>query len=553
MPSNLITIAVVVIGIIIILGGVFSMWKKVPKDKAMVISGMRKKPVVVTGKGALVVPVLDRVDFISLANIQLNVMTQNSMSSQGVPINVSATAVIKVKNDTESILSAIEQFNGKNEAEIGRTIESIATNVLEGKLREIVASMTVEEIYKDREAFTSKVQEVVSSEIATMGLKVGTFTINEISDPNGYIEALGVAQIADVKKASEIAKADARREQDTKVAEATKLGEKAKLQSQTEIAEANKQKSVQEAEYRREEQASKAKADASYDIQKAITSKEVIDATADATLLEQERQKEIQEARIQVDIIAEQKNIELAEKQALRKKAALQAEVVEPALANKQKLQADAEAEKFRQIAEAEARAEASKRQAEADAHITEISAKAEAEAVRKKAQAEAEATREVAEAEAAGIRAKGIAEAEAMEKKAEAYKKYSSAAMTEMLIKVLPGIAESYAKQFAQIGKITIVGGDAKSGVNSVMNSVPAAMAGLIESMKETTGIDMTDLMMADSKSAKTDKNVNVSLDEDALLSLKKFKEMEKEEKTESGLKENQTMKENVFEDDTY
>ena len=153
--------AILVVGILLILALVFSMWKKVPQDKAAVVTGMKKR--IITGGGGLVVPVLERIDYISLGNIQLDVVTEESMSSQGVPIAVVGTAVIKVKNEQQSIFNAIEQFTGRNESAIEQSIRETAMNVLEGKLREIVSTMTVEEIYRDRETFSSRVQEVVGT------------------------------------------------------------------------------------------------------------------------------------------------------------------------------------------------------------------------------------------------------------------------------------------------------------------------------------------------------------------------------------------------------
>ena len=114
-------IVAIVVGIVIILAVIFSMWKKVPQDRAGVVTGMKKR--VITGGGGLVIPVLERIDYISLGNIPLEVSTKGSLSSQGVPISVKTTAVIKVRNEKNSILSAIEQFTGRNEVDIINNIQ----------------------------------------------------------------------------------------------------------------------------------------------------------------------------------------------------------------------------------------------------------------------------------------------------------------------------------------------------------------------------------------------------------------------------------------------
>ena len=159
---------------------------------------------------------VERIDYISLGNIPLSVATRSSLSSQGVPISVITTAVIKVRNEKNSILTAIEQFTGRNEKEIIDNIQVTAIAVLEGKLREIIATMTVEELYQKREEFSSRVQEVVGTELGNMGLEVMNFTITDISDENGYIKALGDGMIAQRKKDAEIQKAEAARDMQIK-------------------------------------------------------------------------------------------------------------------------------------------------------------------------------------------------------------------------------------------------------------------------------------------------------------------------------------------------
>ena len=141
------------------------------------------------------------------------------------------------------------------------------------------------------------------------------------------------------------------------------------------------------------------------------------------------------------------------------------------------------------------------------------ITQAAQAEADRFAKEQDAAGIRAVGEAEASAIQAKGLAEAEAMEKKAEAYAKYNKAAVAEMMIKVLPEVAGKIAEPLAQIDKITIIGGaDGGNGVDQVAGNVPVVMAKLFESMKEATGIDLADIVNADSYDAKVNRNVNLT-----------------------------------------
>lgn len=144
-------------------------------------------------------------DFINFDALDFDL--DGARTEQGVDIRADGVAVIKVKSDKESILNAIEQFNTGKEQQTIDIIKDTAKDVLEGKLREIISKMTVEEIYKDREKFASQVQEVAAVGLASMGLELKAFTIRDISDKNGYLEALGKPRIAEVKKNAAIAEA----------------------------------------------------------------------------------------------------------------------------------------------------------------------------------------------------------------------------------------------------------------------------------------------------------------------------------------------------------
>lgn len=132
------------------------------------------------------------------------------------------------------------------------------------------------------------------------------------------------------------------------------------------------------------------------------------------------------------------------------------------------------------------------------------------AEAQKFSKQQEAEGIELVGKAEAEAIRQKGLAEAEAMKQKAEAYKQYNDAAVAEMLIKVLPDIAKSVAQPLSSIDKVSIIGGDA-SGVSGVSGNVPILMAQTMQTVKEATGIDMGEIVRANSIQAKTNRNINI------------------------------------------
>ncbi len=166
---GVITIALTIVGVIVLLLlSISLMWRKVSQDKALVVTGLKKR--VISGGGGLVIPLFEKTDIISLENMKIEVKIDGALTSQGVNIKADGVAVLKVKSDEESILSAVEQFNTGKEKETIDVIKDTAKDVLEGKLREIVSKLSVEEIYRDREKFASQVQEVAAVDLAEMGL-----------------------------------------------------------------------------------------------------------------------------------------------------------------------------------------------------------------------------------------------------------------------------------------------------------------------------------------------------------------------------------------------
>ena len=170
------TIAIIVaISIMVIIALILITWKKAPADKAIVVTGLKKR--VISGGGGLVIPFFEQTDRISLENMKVEVRTHESLDSNGVPIDTDGVAIIKIMSSSTGILLAMEQFNTGKERETIEVIRSTVQDVLEGKLREIVSKMSIEEIYKDREMFANEVENVAKSDLEKMGLEIKTFTI----------------------------------------------------------------------------------------------------------------------------------------------------------------------------------------------------------------------------------------------------------------------------------------------------------------------------------------------------------------------------------------
>lgn len=479
MPEQwMIPVIAIIVAVILVVVIFLSLWKKVPQDKALVVTGLRKK--VISGGGGIVIPLLERTDRISLENMKIEVRTEGARTSQGVDIRADGVAVIKVKSDMESILMAVEQFNSGNENHTIEVIKDTAKDVLEGKLREIISKMTVEEIYKDREVFASGVQEVAAVGLATMGLELKAFTIRDISDKNGYLEALGKPRIAEVKKNASIAEAEAAKETKIRTSESERLGAEAKILAETQVAAAIKEKELKIQSYREEQETAKAKADTAYQIEKNRV------------------EKEVTETAMLVEITKKAKETEVQEQEGLRREKELLATVNKQADAEKYRIEKQAEAEQYKIEKQADADKYRYEKQADAKKYTELQDAEAIGTAIKLKAEAEAEAIRIKGQAEAEAILAKGQAEAETMQKKAEAYQQYNDAAVTQMIIEKLPEIAAAVAEPLTKTEKIVIIdngsGSGKDKGAAKVTNYVTDIVSQLPETIEAMTGFNVMD-----------------------------------------------------------
>ena len=468
---------------------------KAPPDMAYIISGVKRKSKVVIGKASIRIPFFERLDKVTLRLIPIDVKTSNAVpTADYININVDATVNVKISNDPEKLRLAAENFLNKPT----EYIASVAREVLEGNVREIVGKMRLEEMVSDRQKFANLVKENAEPDLAAMGLDIISFNVQNFVDGNEVIENLGIDNIVKIKKSAAIARAES--ERDIKVAQAAadKESNDAAVAAQTEIAKKQNELAIKKSELQMEADTKKAMADAAYEIQREEQRKTIEITTANANIARQERE------------------IELKQKEVAVKEQALEAEVKKQAEAEKYAAQQRSDAALYQRQKEAEAKqfeiqhaAEAKQYEAQRDAEAR----KAQAEADRFAKEQEAAGIRAVGEAEATAIQAKGIAEAEAMEKKAEAYAKYNKAAVAEMMIKVLPDIAGKVAEPLGQIDKITIIGGsEGGNGVEQVAGNVPIVMAKVFESMKEATGIDLSNIINAESYDAKVNRNVNLS-----------------------------------------
>jgi flotillin len=467
----------VVIVLFMLLGLWASRYTKVGPNQVLVISGRKRQIIdpdgtardvgfrIVKGGGRFVWPVYEKVDILSLELLTIDVQTPEVYTSKGVPVKVDGVAQIKVKGDDISIATAAEQFLSKGVDDI----KNIAMQTLEGHLRAILGTMTVEEIYQNRDAFAQKVQEVAAGDMANMGLGIVSFTIRDIRDTQGYLDALGKPRIAQVKRDAIIAQAEADRDAQIRSAQANQAGQEAKFVADTKVAEAQRNYQSNVAQYQAAVNQQKAQADLAYDLQKFKTGQLV------------------KAEEVQVSIVEKQKQIELQQQEILRKQRELEATVQKPADAERYKVETLANAKKFQLETEAAGAASATKATGFAGADVVKATGLAEADANKARGLAEASV-----------IEAQGKATAEAMRVKAESFKQYNQAAVIEMIVRVLPEIAGKISEPLSKTEKMVIInsGNGPGGGASKLTGDVTTIISQLPPVLESLTGVKFEKLL---------------------------------------------------------
>jgi flotillin len=443
-------------------------------NHALIVSGGSTAPKVKVGGRMFVLPLVQKAQMLSLEVMTLQINTPRVYTKEGVAVSVDGIAQVKVGRSEEAIRTAAEQFLGKSVGEIAE----VALQTLEGQQRAILGTMTVEDIYRDRVAFAEQVRDVAATDMTNMGLEIVSFSIRDIQDEQGYLEALGVRRTAEVKRDATIGEAEATRDSGIKSAQADQMAQAAKYAADTAIAESQRDFQTEKAAYEKEVNARTAEAELAYALQAAIT------------------QQRIREEELQVEVVERQKQIQIQEQEILRRERELDATIRRPAEAERDQLELIAEGNRRR--ARVEAEAERYKLETVAEGERTRVIAEAEADAesIKLRGDADATAIRARGEAGADATRAQGLAEAEAMNKKADAWKQYGQAAMIQQLFETLPDVANAVAQPLAKTDSIVVIsnGGDngAGAGASKVTQDVSNTIAQLPALIQSLTGVDL-------------------------------------------------------------
>jgi flotillin len=431
-------------------------------ESSMDLSGQR----VVMGGGVFVKPFVAQAYPLSLASRSIRVQIRGAVSRLGIRLNLDAVAIVKVGGSETAVRAAAQRFLHQQ-----GEIEAFTQEVLAGSLRSIVGTLTVDEIIRDRAAFARQVADESVSSLNNQGLVLDTFQIQDVSDDSNYLRDLGRPEAAIAARNAAIAEANAQRE-----------SSEAQSSAQVLVAQAQRDLALRQAEF------------------KADTDRAQANAAAAGLLAKADRDQEV--------LIVQER---VAERQAALTERTLDTEVRKPADAARYKreqeaqasrnaVQFEAEGRAASSVADAGAAAERTRLQSVAEAERIKISSEAEARSVRVAAEAElarraaqADATRLEGEAEGAAIEARGRAEALARRESAAAFRDYGDAARLQMLLEVLPDVADALAKPLGSISDLTVISND---GAGHLSRSVAGNLQETIETVRRTTGLDLVSLL---------------------------------------------------------
>ncbi len=431
---------------------------KAPPDTAFIITGPRKQRTLI-GKAGFRMPGLERVDKIPLNLIQVDIKTASAVpTKEFINIFVDGVANIKVDCNPEALEKASQIFLQQDLD----GIRTIAKEVLEGNMREIIGQMRLEELVHNRDLFAEKVKENAMQDMGRMGLQIINLTIQNFIDNNKVIENLGVDNIAQISKNASIARAQAERDVMIAQSQATEASNKARVDAERLIVEQNTELSLRQSELKKQSDTAKANADAAYAIE------------------EQKSLEQINIAKVNADIAKREREVELGQKEVELQERQLDAQIKKTAEANKYAAEQAAEADLYQRKKAAEA-------------------AKYEEEQKAVALKVKAEAERFSAEQEAQAILAKGQAEADAILKKAEAMKKMGEASVLELILNsnVLPEIVKAYseplAKAYSQIDSITMYG---EGNTAKLAEEINKSGSQLFDGLEKTLGVDIKSII---------------------------------------------------------
>jgi len=436
MNSTIIIGGAVLIGVLLLISLIAFVARnyiKVAPNKVAVFYGRKNKLIdtsgqpkikgyrVVTGGAKFKIPIIESVTFLDLNVFSIDIDVKDAPNKDGVPVTLRGVANVKIKSDEQSLMNACERFLNMTPDQI----KQIAFKNLEGHLRSIAGTMTIEDLVGDRTKLNAAVLNDAAKDLDKLGLGIDLLTIQEISDRMGYIEQLGKKRTAQVVRDAEIGTADAKRESTIQTTTAQKDGALKANENNVLIADSERERDVKRAQF------------------SAKVAAETATAAQAGPLADANAQKAVVVARQEVKQADTEKATEVAKAQANKREQELVAEVIKPAEAAKLALIIEAEARKQARIIDAEGEKQAIQMIAEANKQKLALEGEGAAVAIKAKMVAEAE-----------GKQAGLLAEAVGILKKAEAYEKLDQTGKLLQILEVVERVLPGAIKEFAGVMK---------------------------------------------------------------------------------------------------
>jgi len=503
-----------------------SRYRRCPANRVLVISGQvggEGSARCISGGGAFVWPVIQEYAYLSLEPIQIDIPLKDALSFENIRVAVPSVCTVAIGTESDVRQNAATRLLGLPHDQIKRQSQDI----IFGQFRQVIASMRIEEINRDRDAFLHRIQSSLEPELAKIGLVLINVNITDLKDESGYIEAIGKkaastaiqqarGDVAEQEKLGEVRVAEAERDRTVQVSNAIKLREIG-------MREAEREKMVRIADLDKEQKFGEASA--ALEREAMIKQKEREQAVRVAELDREQRVGEQtaafeREARVKAAERERRIAVASAESQAIAGEAEAQATI---ATARSQLAVREAEAyqlaETSKRQAEAgvmEAQNHALTRAALAEAGRVEAEQRAKLEAPARAAKAttivEAEAAAErrriEAEAEARAIFIKLEAEArgqyEIMSKKAEAMKELVLAAggakeaFQLLMVEHLDTLAETSAKAISNIkfDKVVVWDSGNGGGTSGFLQNMAKTLPPMMHVMREIAGVELPGYM---------------------------------------------------------
>ncbi|MDR2870905.1 MAG: hypothetical protein LBV04_10685 [Deferribacteraceae bacterium] len=479
-------IAVLVIVVFTTFIVLISRYKVIPSDKVIVVFGLvgaGKSSVCQHGGARFIWPLIQSYQFLDLTPMTIDILLENALSKQNIRVSVPSRFTIGVSTDPQIMQAAAERLMSMNQKER----EDNARDIIFGQLRATIATMDIEAINADREAFELKIMENVESELRKIGLRLINVNITDISDESGYIDALG-----------------------------RKAASEAINRARVEVAEQDKTGSIGEAEAKREERVSVAKANATAIEGENLAKISVAqsDAAREEAQAEAARRAKaaqlVQEAKALEEGYESERKAEMTRK--AKEEATQQANVIVPAEINRQQVVINAEAEALRiqKLAEGEA----GKMRTLAEGEAMKITTIAEAESLRMQKTGEGRGKEIELElsGQAEGNRLLLVKQAEGLKSIIASVNGNAEQASMLMIVDKLPQLVATQVEAIKnlKIDKITVWdSGTGANGENSTANFISGLYKSLppLHDLMNSAGVKLPDYLGKVDEELKKDK----------------------------------------------